>query len=297
MISVIIPTYNREGKIIKALESVRNQKFQDIEIIVVDDGSTDSTCEVVSSIKDSRIRYIKHEKNKGGCAARNTGIVNAKGEYIAFQDSDDVWYPNKLEIELKSLIKNEADIVFCKMNRIAANQPVKIVPDNYAEGFLKTGSNVYGIGTPTLLGKADIFKKNLFDEELPRLQELELLIRLVKKYKIYCCDQALMDTYYDDSAQATSGNPQKLLEACRVLHSKYPELRNNSPELSERIARNLLVQSYKEAVNDTQKEEMRKLAVKIDPSYKTFIKYLSVKIGLFPQLNKQAKEILNETHK
>jgi len=90
-VSVIIPTYNRAHLIGRAIQSVLNQTYQDFELIVVDDGSTDNTNEVIKefSQKDKRILYIKHDKNKGGSAARNTGIKAARGEYIAFQDSDD----------------------------------------------------------------------------------------------------------------------------------------------------------------------------------------------------------------
>ena len=92
---VIIPTYNREGTLLRAVNSVLSQSFTDLELIVVDDGSTDHTRELVESIKDNRLRYI-YQKNAGACAARNKGIDAAEGEFIAFQDSDDVWLKEKL---------------------------------------------------------------------------------------------------------------------------------------------------------------------------------------------------------
>lgn len=101
-VSVIIPTYNRAHLIGRAIKSVLNQTYKDFEIIIVDDGSTDKTEEVVKDFKDERVRYIRREKNKGGSAARNTGIKAARGEYIAFQDSDDEWLPEKLEKQMKA---------------------------------------------------------------------------------------------------------------------------------------------------------------------------------------------------
>lgn len=291
MISVIIPTYNRAEKTLRSLESVMNQTYRDLEIIVVDDGSTDNTDEVICTITDKRVRYIKHKTNMGGGTARNTGIINAHGEYIAFQDSDDVWYDNKLEVELNCLLSNNADIVFCKMNKIVDGRFVRTVPNNYSEGFLKRGSNVYGIGTPTLLGKSEVFKTNLFDESLPRFQELELLLRLATRYRIYCCDKALMDTYFDGSANATSGNPQKLLKASTIIHEKYPTLHSDYPENSERIARNLLIQSYRDSVKKNERRSMQNLAVKIDPGRKTYIKFFCAKLGFFPLINKEAKAL------
>src|SRR3990172_5384703 len=98
-VSVVIPTYNRAKSIEKTIRSVLTHTYQDFEIIVVDDGSKDNTSIVVASIveKDPRIHYLKHEVNQGAQAARKTGVMAAKGELIAFLDSDDVWYPEKLQ--------------------------------------------------------------------------------------------------------------------------------------------------------------------------------------------------------
>ncbi len=105
LISVVIPTYNRADLISISINSAINQSYKNIEIILIDDGSTDNTKEVVQAIHDSRIRYIKHPKNLGGNASRNAGIEAAKGEYIAFLDSDDTWVENKLELQIASIQK------------------------------------------------------------------------------------------------------------------------------------------------------------------------------------------------
>lgn len=97
MVSVIIPSYNRENTIVRAVNSVLNQTYKDIEVIVVDDCSKDRTLELLSSIKDERLKFFKLEKNSGACVARNFGIEKANGEFIAFQDSDDEWLPEKLK--------------------------------------------------------------------------------------------------------------------------------------------------------------------------------------------------------
>ena len=100
MVSVIIPTYNREKLIKRSIESVLAQTYADLECIVVDDGSTDNTQSVVEAIPDHRVKYVKLPEGKGANAARNFGVSIAKGEYIAFQDSDDLWDPEKLERQL-----------------------------------------------------------------------------------------------------------------------------------------------------------------------------------------------------
>ncbi len=96
MVSVIIPTYNRAHVLGRAIRSVLDQTYQDFELIVVDDGSSDHTGEVVATFADPRIHYLRHEKNRGAAAARNTAIKTAQGEYIASLDSHDEWLPEKL---------------------------------------------------------------------------------------------------------------------------------------------------------------------------------------------------------
>src|SRR3989344_1865760 len=98
-VSVVLPTYNRAHTLERAVRSVLNQTHKDFELIVVDDGSTDNTRDIVVSFADGRIRYIKHESNKGVAEARNTGIGASRASLIAFQDSDDEWLPHKLALQ------------------------------------------------------------------------------------------------------------------------------------------------------------------------------------------------------
>ena len=104
LVSVIIPTYNRGRLILDSINSVLNQTYKNIELIVVDDCSTDNTEEILKSINDSRIKYVKLEKNSGACIARNKGIELSTGEFIAFNDSDDLWITTKLEKQLPPCI-------------------------------------------------------------------------------------------------------------------------------------------------------------------------------------------------
>ena len=97
--TVVIPTYNRSNLLKRAVVSVLDQTFDDFEIIIIDDHSTDDTCSVVSSFSDPRIKYAINHRKKGACGARNTGIFVAKGKWVAFLDDDDVWLPDKLEYQ------------------------------------------------------------------------------------------------------------------------------------------------------------------------------------------------------
>jgi len=107
-VSVVIPTYNRADVLPRAVDSVLGQTVADLELVVVDDGSTDDTADVLASYDDDRLRYVAHETNRGANVARNTGIEAAEGEYVAFLDSDDEWKPTKLERQLDRL-EDEAD--------------------------------------------------------------------------------------------------------------------------------------------------------------------------------------------
>ena len=99
-VSVILPTFNRSHVLIRSIRSVLNQTYQNFELIIVDDGSTDNTEKLVNSLSDDRIKYTRHNKNKGVAVARNTGIRLAGGHFIALQDDDDEWYPEKLEKQI-----------------------------------------------------------------------------------------------------------------------------------------------------------------------------------------------------
>jgi len=122
--SIIIPSYNREKTIIRAIDSVLQQSFSDFEIIVVDDGSADSTKELVSSLYDNRIHYY-YRANQGVCAARNYGASLALGDYLIFLDSDDYTTTNWLDDFYNGIIKNGTDFVFCDMLRVDLNSGVE----------------------------------------------------------------------------------------------------------------------------------------------------------------------------
>jgi len=102
-VSVIIPSYNHEAFIEECIQSVLNQTFQDFEIVITDDGSIDRTVQIIESFDDPRISLFKHPVNKGACLAANNCIVNSKGKYVAMLSSDDAWYPDKLDIQVKFL--------------------------------------------------------------------------------------------------------------------------------------------------------------------------------------------------
>src|SRR4051812_15646446 len=113
IVSVVIPVYCRAGTIMRALRSVMCQSFDNLEIVVVDDGSTDDTVAIVEAAHIPNLTLIRHPSNQGAAAARNTGIRASRGRYVAFLDSDDVWAPEKLSRQLSKLEQMPADIMAC----------------------------------------------------------------------------------------------------------------------------------------------------------------------------------------
>lgn len=272
MVSIIIPTYNRADTIRKSIDSILEQTYTNFELIIVDDGSTDNTEEIVHSVNDERLKYVKHMVNRGACAARNTGIDVAIGEYIAFQDSDDVWHNDKLKKQLNVLKLTDADIVFC--NLVVGNHML-----HYKQGFLQKGDNVFGIGTPTILGKASIFKEIKFDERMPRFQELEILLRIHEKYTMYFHDEILIDCCCSGNGISTS--PMKLLQACELLLEIHPSLEKQYKEVACNIANLLLNESQLvERSNKKERKKMRNLALKYSLKMKILVKYFLLSINI-----------------
>ena len=230
-VSVIIPTHNRAHLIGRSIQSVLNQTYQDFEIIVVDDGSTDNTREVIKEFqrKDKRIKYIKHSKNKGGSAARNTGIKTSRGEYIAFQDSDDEWFPEKLEKQM-GFFKNmpaEVGIVYTDMWRITGNikkylYSPEIMPKDKIIYEQALDYSVGNIGIQTSLIKKEVFAKaGMFDEKFPRFIDLEFFIRLSKYYYFFHINEPLVN--YFDADKGISSNTKALITARKLILEKYFE--------------------------------------------------------------------------
>lgn len=142
-VSVITPVYNAEKFLKETIDSVLKQSYKDFEYLLIDDCSTDNSPEIVKAYaeKDSRVKYIKLQENSGAAVARNTGLEHAQGRYIAFVDSDDLWYPEKLEKQLTFMQENNEAFTYTKYEHITEDGEIQSAPDfperlNYS-GLLK----------------------------------------------------------------------------------------------------------------------------------------------------------------
>ena len=235
-ISVIIPTFNRGNLIRNSIKSVLNQTYKNLEVIVVDDGSTDNTKDVVDKLEDERIKYIKLEENKGGSNARNIGIQNSIGKYISFQDSDDIYYPDKLEMQFKNIIYKKSNFDFCKIKVIFNESYSKYYPNRRQENSISNG-NIFDelisrgnfISTQAILIKKNFISKYLFDPLIPRLQDFDLILRMIPKVKISYTKKVLVELHVQKDSLTRSES--KLKKAVKILLKKKFHFNSNQKKL------------------------------------------------------------------
>ncbi|MHA1967466.1 MAG: glycosyltransferase family 2 protein [Candidatus Hodarchaeales archaeon] len=189
MTSIIVPTFNRGHIIKKTIRCIIKQTYQNFELIIVDDGSSDNTKQVVNKFNDSRIRYIKRQVNSGGSIARNIGIKEARGEYIAFNDSDDIWLPNKLEMQMKIFDSSskKVGVVYCDWAYIKGKKTYmhKNIKKKRREGDIYGEIDNFYFTIPTstvILKKKCLEKSGVFDERFRAQEDYDLWIRLSKYY-------------------------------------------------------------------------------------------------------------------
>lgn len=196
LVSVVIPAFNAAGTIKETIDSVLEQSYQDFEIIVVNDNSTDSTEAIIKEYDDPRIKLFAH---KAGSASksRNKGVQNALGKYIAFLDADDVWLPTKLEMQLQALQEvSTAKVAYCwvdcideegkflrKSNRFSESGDV--YEEMLVHNFLGNGSN------PLIL-KETFSEIGGFDESLPNAEDWDLYLKLAQDHHFAAASSALV---------------------------------------------------------------------------------------------------------
>lgn len=243
MISIIIPTYSRPKNLIRAIDSVINQTYKDVEIIVVDDNGVGSPLQVYTKqliqpyIDANLITYIAHVRNKNGSAARNTGYRSSKGNYIAFLDDDDEFVPQKLELQLKELetLDKSWGGCYCDTELISQVKDVKQVYPCKLSGDLTVGMLLETIffNTSTLLIRREVVEKlNGFNESYRRHQDWEFLLRFFRSYqlKLVSIGTPLLKRYTDDSTPFAKANGKeifklkyKFLNEFKYDIKKYPE--------------------------------------------------------------------------
>lgn len=243
LISVIIPVYNGKKTINKTIESILNQTISDWELIIINDGSQDGTLEVVSNIRDSRLKIFSYP-NSGQAISRNRGISHAVGEFITFSDADDLWTPDKLEAQLKALQVNpQAAVAYSWTDYIdefgqflRSGTRLNATGDVYKKllvrNFLENGSN-------PLIRKQALTEVGGFDGSLTPAEDWDMYLRLASRYHFAAVPSPQI--LYRVSASSSSSNVYKMEAASlQVIERAF----NQAPESLQNLKKYSLSTLY-----------------------------------------------------
>lgn len=228
MISIIIPTYNRESLICRALDSVLKQTYVDWECIVVDDGSSDNTVSVVKKYTelDSRFEYLTNSRSKGAQGARNTGIIAARGEWIVLFDSDNRMHPSFLNAMVEEQKKQNINVCSSWSN-IINEESDEIIGSFSWSGYgnvhakLMTGKSYFD-NSSTMIKRQLLFDIGLLDEFCPAFQEWDTHIRLSRTGTYSTIQKCLID-YYTGLSDSISANKSKDVKGYLYVLTKHKE--------------------------------------------------------------------------
>jgi len=234
-VTVIIPSYNRAHVVKRAIKSVLAQTYQHFEIIIVDDGSTDNTAEVVKSIADDRVKYIRHDVNKGTpAAARNTGIREASGEFVGFVDSDDEWLPGKLEKQIEKFLSSAPGVGvvyggYAVLDEKTGRVMGEVHPKKRGHIFEEVLKLLIPATPLVHLVKRECFDRvGLFDEDLRFAEDFDMWLRIAEQYEFDFVDEVVA-VYHVSQTQITSDRVRasdgflKFMAKHQQTLSKYPD--------------------------------------------------------------------------
>jgi glycosyltransferase involved in cell wall biosynthesis len=240
VVSIVLPTYERGPLIGRSIRSVLGQTYTDFELIVVDDGSTDATAEEVARFGDPRIRYIRLDQNRGAAAARNVGIRQALGRFIAFQDSDDEWLPAKLALHMDAFARCGPDVgvVYSDMQRIRRDGESHHhrSPDVAPGVLIDPRTRFYqvcrlGIQS-TVIRRDCLTAVGGFNEDFPALEDLELFIRLSRRCRFHHLETPLV--LYHETDGISQDMPAKVVARTLLLELYQEDLERDDPDFVAR---------------------------------------------------------------
>jgi glycosyltransferase involved in cell wall biosynthesis len=237
-VSVVMPAWNRADTILMAVESVLRQSFTDFELLVVDDGSTDGTMEALAEVTDPRLQRLTNPRNMGPSAARNTGIRAAQADWVAFQDSDDEWLPEKLGKQMAKLATAGPEVVACYTGMIIVGQAdrqgmdgrtaVSYIPgpgEQSVEGRLHGALLARSfVSTQMFMARrSTLLDLGGFDESLPALEDWDCVIRLSKRGEFSFVDEPLVIQRFSQNS-LTRSSLKRLQSRIIILRKNYKDL-------------------------------------------------------------------------
>ena len=225
LVGVVVPTYNRADVLPRALQSALRQTYEALEVIVVDDGSTDDTEAVVAALDDPRVRYVLQPRNAGVSAARNRGIREARGEFIAFLDSDDEWFPDKIERQVARFreVNNRVGLLYCGVRSVSDRRGdwtfrPKHRGDVY-EAMLQR--NVIHTGSGVVIRREVVDVVGGFDEEIPAIEDYEYWLRIARHFEFDFVEEPLFRYFDETDLDRKSLDTQDNHDARAYLFNKH----------------------------------------------------------------------------
>jgi len=243
LISVIIPLYNSEKTIIETLESVFRQTFSDFEIIAINDGSKDSTLNILATIKDPRLKVFSYP-NAGISPSRNRGISHAEGEFIAFLDHDDLWTPDKLELQLKALQENPdaavayswVDLIDESSQFIRPHNRYSVSGDAFPKLLL---DNIIHTASNPLIRKSALIEVGGFDESVFGPEDWDLFLRLAARYHFVAVPQT--QVFFRMTATSASTNiARQETQTLKVIERAF----SLAPESLQHLRKHTITKIY-----------------------------------------------------
>lgn len=223
LVSVVMPTYNGEIYIAEAIESILNQAYTNFEFIIVDDGSTDNTSTIITSYNDSRIIYIKKDKNSGIADSLNLGISKAKGKYIARMDDDDVSMPTRLEKQIQ-ILESNASIIVCASNVILNNRSISHTIDVTHSKIFTSLFFANSIVHPSTLIRRSILLKHKYNSAKVPSEDYDLWSRLIWEGQFYKIGEPLLFYRYNEYSETSKRRGQQLSLNIYIIMSMFETL-------------------------------------------------------------------------
>jgi glycosyltransferase involved in cell wall biosynthesis len=204
LVSVVVPYYNRLGLLPRAVTSILNQTYRNLELIVVDDASIEDPQETLKSFSDPRMVYLRHEQNRGVSAARNTGIAAAHGDFVCFLDSDDEWALDKTEKQMDLMLRGrDRKVVYCFSDVFSDKSGSRVLTKSFdKEGdilhVILSGDGSSILVNELMIARSDLIKTGCFDERFRMHEDWDLIIRLASSYKFACVKEVLVHNHKHD---------------------------------------------------------------------------------------------------
>jgi glycosyltransferase involved in cell wall biosynthesis len=270
LISIIIPCYNGEKFIGDAIDSVINQTYQNWEIIVVDDESTDNSKKIVDKYRtDQRIKYVQHDANKGIAKTKNTGIRLARGDYLAFLDQDDIWLSNKLEMQVNCFKNHHEDVGMICTGMIFTDEKLKsqiifrgFKDDNQKEMVKSLYLQTTNSSSIMMIKKKCFYRVGFFNEELYGWDDFEMWMRIASQYKIkYIREGLVKKRMHTENVQKLPKVQKEAKKVFDLTIQLHPFLETYRAEKEARII-------YSEALTLMKQKEIEKAKLKLKETMK-----------------------------